>query len=599
MLTAPGVPMLDSKLFVTRTDGAFQNLFERWWDGEEWIWVDHGRPGGIPVIGAPGAGMLNSKLFVVIQDGRLFERVWTGSQWVWTDHGRPANRPIVAGPGAEMMASKLFVVADDGRLWERHWRPDLNRWAWEDHGRPPGGNGRTAPGAAMLDQKLFLGTDDGRLVERWWNGSAWVWVDHGRPPGTTVATAPGAAMMGRKLFVGASDGRLFERYWNGSAWVWVDHGRPPGTTVATDPGAAMMNAKLFVGGANGHLLERYWNGSAWVWVDHGAPPGTAVATAPGAAMMSSKLFVGARNGHLFERYWNGSAWQWVDHGTARQDSSQHVIGAPGTSPKLEIAILGDGYAEADLNAYQTDVDNLVLSALRRDQFAGQQNRMRVVRIDVLSVESGVTERRYNADGTLQSETYRQSRLGTMPNASWDRGWFDLSPFTAARVEKLRRRFAPAARHVVVLANSGTYGGVVGPSGVPIGLFTRGGGWELIAHEFGHELFQLGDEYLTSGKTDAFTGAAGQANLSEQPASWAALKWSALVAAGTPLPTSAGSLPAGWNRRTSVGAFEGAGGRFATGLFRPVLECRMNQNDPPWCPVCAGKITADLSVFSTT
>ena len=50
-------------------------------------------------------------------------------------------------------------------------------------------------------------------------------------------------------------------------------------------------------------------------------------------------------------------------------------------------------------------------------------------------------------------------------------------------------------------------------------------------------------------------------------------------------------PDGTDARASAWAFEGAGGSFTTGLFRPVLECRMNQNDPPWCPVCARKISA--------
>jgi hypothetical protein len=76
MLSEPGAAMLDSKLFVSRLDGAFVDLYERWWDGQEWVWVDHGRPGGVPVTGTPGAAMLDSKLFVVGQDGRLWERKW-------------------------------------------------------------------------------------------------------------------------------------------------------------------------------------------------------------------------------------------------------------------------------------------------------------------------------------------------------------------------------------------------------------------------------------------------------------------------------------------------------------------------------------------
>ena len=595
MLSEPGAAMLDSKLFVSRLDGAFPDLYERWWDGEEWVWVNHGRPGGVAVTGAPGAAMLDSKLFVVVLDGSLWERNWRAdlSAWVWEAHGRPANSPIVHGPGAAMMNQKFFVVTNDGHLWERHWRDDLGRWVWNDHGTPPGTTVNTAPGAAMLDSKLFVGAANGHLFERFWNGTQWVWVDHGAPPGTSVATTPGAAMMSSKLFVGAGNGHLFERFWNGTQWVWVDHGTPPGTNVVTAPGAAMMNSKLFVGASNGHLFERFWNGTQWVWVDHGAPSGTNVATAPSAAMMNSKLFVSAGNGHLFERFWTGTQWNWVDHGSALHDQAQHVVGAPGSDPKLTIAVMGDGYAESDMQAYRNRVASQVLSALRSDQLATHQAALRIIRIDLVSVDSGVRERRYNADGSIKSDVFKFSRLGIIPNDDWNKGWFDVSDFTDARIEKLRKRFAPDADHVVVLVKSGTWGGrsSVGPG---VGFFTEGSGQNTVAHEMGHNLFQLDDEYVNDKL--AFTGTSLRANTSEALASWSTLKWSALVTAGAPVPGDAAHPPAGWNARTSVSAFEGAGGSFKTGLFRPVLECRMNTNDPPWCPVCARKLASDLAVF---
>lgn len=94
----------------------------------------------------------------------------------------------------------------------------------------------------------------------------------------------------------------------------------------------------------------------------------------------------------------------------------------------------------------------------------------------------------------------------------------------------------------------------------------------------------------------FTGTSFRANTSERPADWTGIKWWDLVTPGAPLPTDAAAPPAAWIRQTSVGAFKGAGGSFSQGLYRPVLECRMNQNDPPWCPVCGRKISADLAVF---
>ena len=54
MITAPGAAMLDSKLFVGRLDSPFPDLYERFWDGPEWIWINHGRPGGRPCGPLPG-----------------------------------------------------------------------------------------------------------------------------------------------------------------------------------------------------------------------------------------------------------------------------------------------------------------------------------------------------------------------------------------------------------------------------------------------------------------------------------------------------------------------------------------------------------------
>jgi hypothetical protein len=501
--------MLDRKLFVSRLDGSFPDLYERFWDGDEWLWVNHGRPQGTKVTGIPGAAMLNEKLFVVVADGALWERRRRAgsSEWVWEAHGRPGNRSIIGGPGAAMMNRGFFVTTDDGHLWERDWRADPGQWAWQDHGTPPG---------------------------------------------TTVATAPGAALLDSKFFVGAADGRLFERLWDGTHWRWTDHGTPPGTTVATAPGAALLN---------------------------------------------SKFFVGAANGHLFERVWKGTRWGWTDHGTACHDRAEHVIGTPGPAPKLSIAIIGDGFAEGDLDTYAKLVRDQVVSALSNDGLTTHHASLRVVRVDALSVQSGVRERRYNDAGNVISDNRRRSRLGVIPNDQWSRCWFDYSPSTDSRIEKLRRRFAADADHVVVLVNSKTWGGcsTLGPG---TAFFTLKGGWTLVAHELGHNLFELDDEYVGEGEHESFTGTSSQANTTEKPTNWATkLKWRALVAAGAPLPTNADRLPAGWNKRTSVGAFEGAGGFFSRGLFRPVLECRMNQNKPPWCPVCRRKIADDLAVFA--
>ena len=71
-----------------------------------------------------------------------------------------------------------------------------------------------------------------------------------------------------------------------------------------------------------------------------------------------------------------------------------------------------------------------------------------------------------------------------------------------------------------------------------------------------------------------------------------LKWGNFVNPTTPVPTGSGNCadynqgakPADWDDNQDVGVFEG-GGTNNTGVFRPVINCRMRSNAPPYCPVC--------------
>jgi hypothetical protein len=620
MISTPGAAMKDRRVFVTRDDGDYPGLYERYWDGDEWIWVHHGLPDGVSALRDPGAAMLDEKLFVVADDGNLYERHARADleRWVWRDHGRPGRHRIAHGPGAERGNEKLFVVGENGNLYERHWRTDVRDWAWEDHGAPEGVRLVTAPGAAMPG-KVFVGGDNGNLYERRWQNDAPVWVDHGRPPRTRVATAPGAAM-GDILFVGTADGRLFALRRVADAaeeeWEWRPHRTPPRTKVATAPGEA-RNDKFFLGGANGHLFERILDTSGaepkWRWRDHGTPPNTEVATAAGAAM-DGKRFVGTTDGRLFELYWSTAIqdWKWVNHGTPLQDRSEHILGRSGPDENLTILVVGDGFAEDDLEDYRELVEDMVLAALRLEPLDAWEHAFRVVRLDLVSLESGVSEKKYDrhgtpailSDDTTKSEVFRQTRLGIIANDEWHRAWYDLPSDLNYRLAKLKQRFAPQADKVAVLVNSTLRGGVNQGDGT---CFNRNVPVETVAHELGHNLFSLGDEYVNDDIHEGDPGStypAGSSllppNLSEEPTDWNNLKWISLVSPEAyPLPTETNALPSGWDDNTSVGAFEGGGGRFLRGLYRPVIECRMNTNDPPWCPVCLDVIARRMPLYQTS
>ena len=265
-------------------------------------------------------------------------------------------------------------------------------------------------------------------------------------------------------------------------------------------------------------------------------------------------------------------------------------GPPGT--KVNLAVLGDGFAEGDQELFDAKVAELLLDGVfGHDYFHEDAAAFNLYRVNLVSAESGVTRRCHPQDGGAEAGTdWRDTALGYVYNGSWEHHWVEPGPGTAAALRAALDRWVPDHQLVLVLLNEPAFGGF-GGGGLLVA--TLGVDWTLVAHELGHALGGLADEYCQSRPWPG--GEPGAVNLTANP-NRATLKWAGLVAPSTPIPSGIGTCagfnqgapPAGWDQTQDVGLFEG-GGAHGMGVFRPVVNCRMRGIAPPFCPVCHGEL----------
>ena len=147
------------------------------------------------------------------------------------------------------------------------------------------------------------------------------------------------------------------------------------------------------------------------------------------------------------------------------------------------------------------------------------------------------------------------------------------PDTGRLLNDLLAAYAPEHRLVVLLLNNPGFGGCGGGgrATLPLGVT-----WSTIRHEFGHALGGLADEYHAEDKAWP-GGEPGEPNATVST-SRATLKWGWAVAKRRRSRPAATTYrppkPAGWDDNQGVGVFEGGHGNFATGVYRPVVNCRM-------------------------
>ena len=274
------------------------------------------------------------------------------------------------------------------------------------------------------------------------------------------------------------------------------------------------------------------------------------------------------------------------------------------SERYNIVILGDGYRQAELAQFATDVDTFVALMKSTAPYDRLWSAINVHRVDVASTESGAADPKSCGDGStgqnLAPKTYFDS---TFCGGGQIRRLLTCDATLAQSTAQAR---VPEVHMTMVIVNASEYGG----SGGRVATFsTNASAAEIGLHEMGHTAFAFADEYATyqgcgSGETghDRYTASEPVEPNVTATTDPDRIKWRAsLTQVEDGLPTTKNADCSDCDKQANpkddgyVGAYEGAR-YFHCGCYRPAFDCRMRTLGTPVCGVCQQVITDALQPF---
>ena len=294
--------------------------------------------------------------------------------------------------------------------------------------------------------------------------------------------------------------------------------------------------------------------------------------------------------------------------------------------KVDILILGDGYAKEDMEKYRKDAKHFTEQLFSYQPFKKHKNEFNVRAIEVISDDSGIDKPDQNI--------WKQTALGTMYNT------FGSARYVLTEENRAIRDIAAPAPYdfITILVNDNRYGGG-GIFNLYTTCFTKpaqaGQEWEMdyvYVHEFGHCFGGLGDEYYSSQVSYVDFYPKGvepwEPNVTRTKTK-ENLKWREYTLSNTPIPTPwqkakydsiealRGKLdrlaPDYYAKREGllksssdllkdpqwigvVGAFEGSG-YTSKDMYRPAIDCKMFALNPvDFDPVCAAAIERMIEMY---
>lgn len=244
--------------------------------------------------------------------------------------------------------------------------------------------------------------------------------------------------------------------------------------------------------------------------------------------------------------------------------------------KLVFAVLGDGYASVEQTKFTNDVNSLVVNGLLgHDFFQDNQSAFNVYRVSLTSKDSGVSTLTVTKDTALR----------IVYSGDWNRCWLEESSDTDLLVTQALNSINKYD-YVLIIANESGFGGCRRGSRLYI---TSGVNWDVVAHEYGHGVGNLFDEYTRPG---TYSGSEINVRNCSTVLDRNKVVWADLITPTTPVPTTSTT---GMDSNRTVGMFEGCHYK-EKNIYRPVHDCRMKSNTPLFCPVCERVMRAAVADF---
>ena len=245
------------------------------------------------------------------------------------------------------------------------------------------------------------------------------------------------------------------------------------------------------------------------------------------------------------------------------------------SNRFDIVVLSEAYTSSQLAQFAADATNAINELLSHQPYQEYRSYFNAVAIKVASIESGSD----HPIDPLYRDTYFNSaydpgsdRVITIPPNFADANYSHGQGKVDALLTNVSNCHLP-----ILLVNDINDGGSDGFGKTAIASIGYQSP-EILTHETGHVLANLGDEY---SYTNVYAGApdAGEPNTTQET-NRLLLKWNAWISPSTPVPTTPpDSYP------SAIGLFQGA--RYdTTHWYRPKLDCLMRDLYVPFCSVCS-------------
>lgn len=232
-----------------------------------------------------------------------------------------------------------------------------------------------------------------------------------------------------------------------------------------------------------------------------------------------------------------------------------ILNSGSPANRVDIVLVGDGYATNDLGKYEDDALAVAQSFMNQEPLKTYSNYFNVHRVDVISSQSGV-------DGDPKG-TNKSTALGM---GFWCNG---IERLLCANMQNVKEYAAnaPNVDLVLAIANTAKYGGAgYWKDGVATLPGRNASAVEVAMHEIGHSFAQLGDEYDYAGSNSSDCAAKANGSTSNAAKILSGkLKWWR------------------WLDLAHVDAFEGTCYK-SSGIYRPTANSKMRSLGQPFYEV---------------